>query len=158
DNKVHLWEVATGRERHRLEGHRGRVTALSFSADGERLISGSNDTSVLIWDLTRVLKDKPHSNVHLGPKELKALWGHLASADAALAYQAQAKLSDSPQDTLAFLKEHLHLVVEVQEDKHLAQLVADLDAEDFAAREKAVEELEKLGEPAELALRKALKD
>src|SRR5262249_56199696 len=50
------------------------------------------------------------------------------------------------------------LVGEVQEDKHRGQMVADLDAEDFAAREKAVEELEKLGEPAELALRKALKD
>src|SRR5262249_2115813 len=37
DNTVRLWEVATGRERYRLEGHRGPVTSLSFSGDGKYL-------------------------------------------------------------------------------------------------------------------------
>jgi hypothetical protein len=156
DNKVHLWEVATGRERHRLEGHRGRVTSLSFSADGNRLISGSNDTSVLIWDLTRVLKDKPRGAIGLSPKDLEALWSDLGGRDAARAYQAQAKLIAAPKETLAFLKERLPSSAE-PDLRGVPALLADLDADDFAAREKAIEGLEKLGPAAEFALRKALK-
>jgi WD40 repeat protein len=33
-----------------FEGHRGAVTALAFRADGNRLASGSTDSTVLIWD------------------------------------------------------------------------------------------------------------
>src|SRR5262249_43513329 len=73
-------------------------------------------------------------------------------------YQAVAKLTAAPRDTLAFLKEHLHPAVKAQEDKRTTQLVADLDSDDFTVREKAVEELEKLGEAGELALRKALNE
>jgi WD40 repeat protein len=35
----------------RLEGHQGRVTSLAFSADGRRLVSGSQDRTVRIWSL-----------------------------------------------------------------------------------------------------------
>jgi hypothetical protein len=53
---------------------------------------------------------------------------------------------------LPFLKDHL------QPDlQGVPQLVADLDADAFAVRQKAAEELEKLGVATEPALRKALK-
>ena len=36
-----------------FEGHLGRVDALAFSADGKRLASASNDSTVLVWELSR---------------------------------------------------------------------------------------------------------
>jgi WD40 repeat protein len=47
---MQLWDVFTGQELARLEGHRGWVTYLAFAPDGKTLASGSADNTVLIWD------------------------------------------------------------------------------------------------------------
>jgi hypothetical protein len=154
-NTVRLYDVATGQELHRLQGHRGHVISLFFSADGKCLVSSSQDTSVLVWDLTRVLADKPRVRGRLSPKDLEVLWTDLASDEAARAYKAQAKLTRAPKETLAFLKERLHPVAE-PDLKGLSGLLADLDADEFTVRGKAAEQLEKLGAAAKPALRKAL--
>jgi WD40 repeat protein len=38
----------------RCEGHGNRVTSLSFSSDDRTLVSGSDDRTALVWDLTGV--------------------------------------------------------------------------------------------------------
>jgi RNA polymerase sigma factor (sigma-70 family) len=48
---IHLWDVATGRERHPAEGHRGGINMLRFSSDGAELISLGVDHRLLEWDL-----------------------------------------------------------------------------------------------------------
>jgi RNA polymerase sigma factor (sigma-70 family) len=48
---VRQWEVATGRERHPSEGHRGGVNLLRFSPDGAGLTSIGVDRRLLEWDL-----------------------------------------------------------------------------------------------------------
>jgi WD40 repeat protein len=48
---VHLWEVATGRKRAERGGHRGCAYPVQFSADGRYLVSGSDDTTALVWRL-----------------------------------------------------------------------------------------------------------
>jgi WD40 repeat protein len=45
-----LWDVKTGAETARLDGHRGLVTALCLLADG-RLVSGSYDNTIRLWDV-----------------------------------------------------------------------------------------------------------
>src|SRR5262249_51142016 len=51
-DSIHLWSVATGREVDTLQGPGGKVLSLAFSPDGRRLITGSEDTTALVWDLT----------------------------------------------------------------------------------------------------------
>lgn len=51
--KIRLWEVATGKEQMTIEGFRGAARSLAFSPDGKRLISGMQDTTALVWDLSQ---------------------------------------------------------------------------------------------------------
>jgi WD40 repeat protein len=51
-SRIRLIETATGREVHKIEGFRGIVRSLAFMPDGKRLVSGMDDSSTLVWDLT----------------------------------------------------------------------------------------------------------
>jgi WD40 repeat protein len=51
DRTVRLWEVPTGKEVQRLEGHGDRVGSVVFAPDGKSLASASNDGTVRIWDV-----------------------------------------------------------------------------------------------------------
>jgi hypothetical protein len=66
-------------------------------------------------------------------------------------------LAGVPGQTLPLLKEHLRPVTNA-DDRTTARLIADLDSDAFAVREKAAQELERLGDSAETALRQALRD
>src|SRR5262249_37780219 len=83
------------------------------------------------------------------------LWSALADPDAAASYRAMCRLIAAPADALTLLRPRLKPVESV-DDKRIERWIADLDAGEFAAREKATKELRKLGELAEPALRKAL--
>jgi WD40 repeat protein len=47
-----VWEVGSARAGRQFTGHRGRINALAFSADGKRLATASEDSTVLVWDLS----------------------------------------------------------------------------------------------------------
>ncbi len=50
DGTMRLWDLAAGKELHVWKGHLSRVTSLTFSQDGERLISTSEeDEDVKVW-------------------------------------------------------------------------------------------------------------
>jgi hypothetical protein len=49
DRIVHLWNRGSGAMAGALEGHRGAVTALAFSADGRILYSGCSQGTVRAW-------------------------------------------------------------------------------------------------------------
>jgi RNA polymerase sigma factor (sigma-70 family) len=143
DATVHLLEVASGKERHRLAGHRGEVTSVAFADDGRRAVSASEDTTALVWDLGPAAA--------AAPADRDAAWEDLAGADAARAYRAVRRLAASP----AFFRDRLR-PAPTADAARVARLIADLDGDDFSAREKAGAELARLGEAAGPGCRKAL--
>lgn len=52
DEAIHLWD-SSGRELLKLSPNGNNVTALTFSSDGKRIISGMSDGTVLEWDIGR---------------------------------------------------------------------------------------------------------
>lgn len=51
DQKVKVWDAATGRELLNLKGHGAAVVAAAFSPDGQRIVTGDSDGAAKIWDL-----------------------------------------------------------------------------------------------------------
>jgi hypothetical protein len=148
DPIVRLIEVASGKERHHLVGHRGSVWSLAVSSDGRQLLSGSLDTTALVWDLASPLAGQ--SKVHTAA-EREAAWSDLASTDADRAYGAIRRLGTSPTALVGQLKPR-----EAVDEARLARLLRELDSDDFAQRSRASESLESLGEGAIAACRMAL--
>lgn len=50
DSAVKIWDAATGWKMQTLEGRRGPVTSIAFSADSKLVVSGSYDGTIKIWD------------------------------------------------------------------------------------------------------------
>jgi WD40 repeat protein len=154
---VHLWETATCKERARFSGHRGEVNSVTFAPDGRTLATGSFDGALIFWDVTGRRKDGRFVTVDLSAEDLDKAWAALGSDDAASVHRAIWTLAAAPKQTLPRLKEQLK-PASPADAKRIAKLVADLDDDDFSVRERATGELEKLGDAAEPALRKALKE
>ncbi len=148
---VQLWEVATGKLIQSFKGHQGNIQALVFSRDDRRLGSASSDSTVLIWDL---IGQREKTNL-LTEAKRKECWKDLAGEDARRAHQAVWSLAREPGASVSFLKARLHPVKVVRREQ-LDRLIKDLDADAFDVRQRAVSELEKLGELAESALRRTL--
>lgn len=157
DNSVHVWEAATGRLIRRFEGHRSGVFSLAFAPDGLTVASGAGDSTILLWDITgRRTDDRWHARP-LTPRQLDTCWMDLANEDTARAYDVVWALVAAPQQAVPFLQKHLPPVPR-PDAKIIARLIADLDSNEFREREKAIEELSKLGDAAAHALRQALEN
>jgi WD40 repeat protein len=155
DPTVRLMELGTGREAHVFTGHRGRVVCLTFAADGRTLVSGSGDTTALVWDLTGRLDAKVRWGKLLTPDERDACWQALRGEDATAAWNAVRRLAADAANSVPYLQKKL-LPIPVAEQGKLAKLIAELDSDRFEVRKQAAAELEKLGDSAVGACRRAL--
>jgi WD40 repeat protein len=154
---VYLGEIASGRVRQRFEGHKGQTNSLVFSADGKMLLSGSVDTTALVWDLTGRLTLGKKYGPALSADDLESHWKTLATEDAEAAFRTIQVLASDPANSVPFLGMRLSAVA-LADEKRSQKWIADLDSDQFAVREKATSELEKLGPAALDAMRKAIEE
>jgi WD40 repeat protein len=59
ESDIRLWDVASGKEIKRLEGHRAWISSLVFWPDGKTLASASGDQTIRLWDLTDISNIPP---------------------------------------------------------------------------------------------------
>jgi WD40 repeat protein len=142
---VQLYEVATGQTRRSFTGHRSAIVGVSFTPDGRRLVTVSDDSTGLIWDISQ-MAGKPEM-----PADFDAPWAELAAVPAEPAYRAMARLAAHPA-CVARVKKHLR-PVEGGLEALLDKLVGDLNDDRFAVRERGSAELDRLGESAVDAVR-----
>jgi WD40 repeat protein len=67
DNNIYFWSLTyKGTLMFALDGHTKGVTSIFFSSDSKKLISGSNDETIKVWDLDEELESynfKGHSDI-----------------------------------------------------------------------------------------------
>ncbi len=155
-NKARLWDLYTGKEAGAFDGHRGALAGLAFAPEGRRLATASTDTTVLIWDAEPAVKKLAPLAVPLPKEKLEAVWAALGESDGGKAFEAIRELAGDPARAVPFLAERVKPVTP-PDSARVAKLIAELDADEFAAREAAQKELEKLGELVLGPAREALK-
>jgi WD40 repeat protein len=131
DGTIRLWEVATWKVRAEFRGHRDRITSVSFGPDG-RLFTGGLDTVVLGWDV------RPPGDAAKGT--IAEAWEALTNADAKTGFEAQGLFLAEPAKGVEWLAARVG-PVRLLDPSRVKALIADLDSDDFATRERATADL-----------------
>jgi WD domain, G-beta repeat len=114
DGNIHLMELASGKFRRHLVGaHQGSISALLISKDSKRIVSGSTDTTAVVWDLTG---QRNAQRKTLGAEDLQVCWDDLADDDAERAYQAICRLAAAPTDMVPYLGKELQPPARPEQD------------------------------------------
>jgi WD40 repeat protein len=154
DGVIRLWMAGVEKPVYSFTGHFG-VDSLAFSPDGRMLASGGSGSAAYVWDVADVLRGKLPDSVELGPKDLEAYWGYLASEDAATAYKARNIFISGAAHSVSWLQEKAKAFPPT-DLSHLAESMKNLDSEKFETRMAAVDELVHLGVWAGPTVRKAM--
>jgi WD40 repeat protein len=133
--RVGVYDMYKGELLAVFSGHAREVTALAFSADEKKLVSGSIDSAAIVWDLIDI---QPHTPLR-GAKPFDDLWEQLATSPAA-AVTARSILVAARDASVDALAEKLAPVKGLSPDR-VARLLELLDSPRFAQRNAAYEEL-----------------
>jgi WD40 repeat protein len=147
---VDVWDTPTGEKVGSLPV---APECIAFSPDGTRIATGGRDHCVLMWEAPkprqRTLAKAPT------PAERDAWWAALGG-EARAAYEVIGHLIAAPNHATKFLGERIRSVQAGDPDT-VARLIAQLNNDKFAEREKAERALEKMGEGVTFLLAKAIK-
>jgi WD40 repeat protein len=120
-------------------------------------IASKNGNGIVhLWDLSPLAHRQRLATLEWTPIQLKTLWEELAHQDLSTANRAFCCLFATPAKTYAFLKDRFRPVPQDQGDQW-RRLLAELNHDKFAVRDKAYRQLEGLAADALPELVEALK-
>ena len=157
--RLQVWDAATGKELWHCQGPGPGTYAqvLSFAPDGKSLITGYDDSTILVWKLPADLWQRHHPRRAANAEQLENWWAALAGADASKAHAAIWSLVDAAEEAVGFLAPRLKPAESIAAPS-LRQALANLDSNQFVIRQSAEKQLAGWQERAEPALRDALND
>jgi WD40 repeat protein len=153
--RIYLWDLASCRLSGTFRGQDGRLTTIDYTSDGRRLLTGSGDTTILSWDMTRPEWRSRPIKSNLSEQDLVTHWDRLRNSTAEEAYRCKWAFVGDPKKTVAFFWERLRPEPLIAAGRIQSWLV-DLDSPRYAVRERAHRELLSHFDQTENELRKCL--
>jgi len=147
---VIICELASRSEVARLTGHRGPISSVFFSPDGEDLFT--------VARAGYVLRSRWYPSPDAGVKELNEAglaWTLLGDSDGGFAYGVISRLIRNPDIALQAFAKGIMREEEIQKPAIL-DLIADLESSRFAVRERASRQLSQLHWRAKAELEKVV--
>jgi WD40 repeat protein len=185
DGSIKLWDAGSGQERLTVAAHQGRVYSMAFSPDGKTLLTGGEDCMARLWNLEtgKAERTLPRSGsiVRCVRFSRDGRWFAVGSWDGylriydCLSGGLRARIERDSVDWLDFAPDIRSLAVcsvdssqvkvyrldlrdpDREESRQIRELLATLDQDSYAAREKASGQLKGLGLLAVPALEKGAK-
>jgi hypothetical protein len=154
DKVIRFWDLGAARELPALESHKGTVNGIVLSHDGKTLVSAGNDNMVRTWSLNGLVV--AHQSGPCPDRQLEAYWAALARPDAKSSYNAMCALAALPEQTVALLRNRLQPASN-SNIKRISALIDDTNNGQYAIRQAASIQLEKMGEEAEPQLLRAVR-
>lgn len=179
-DQIKLWDAASGRE---VAVIAQPAESLAFSPDGKSFASSqTNRPEVRLWEVatakqravllwknaspiqgpwmafgpgTKIAVSGSEGSPRPASRKLEEWWSALAGPDVVEAYQAIQTLTAAPEQAVKLARQRLR-PVKPPTPQPITRLIAALDNNRFSVRNQAREQLETLGEPAAVVLRKKL--
>jgi RNA polymerase sigma factor (sigma-70 family) len=155
DKVIRALQVQMAREIQRLQQDSNTGIG-EFVALPEGAVLGARNLgkTVVVQDVTKLLRAARPPAIQLSPQELTSDWDELGRDDLPRAYQAIMRLCAAGDKAVPFVHDRIRALPE-PDAPTAPKLVADLASDQFTVRQQAFDQLEKLGERARTALEKA---
>jgi WD40 repeat protein len=128
ESGISHWDVPTAKRVRRYQTPH-RVTCVDWLAPGRLAVSGSVDTTLVLWDLYDA-RAFPSSN-----RDLRDHWQTIGGEDPVAAHASMAAFLAAPRETVEFLQGVLKPIHE--DPEVLRKLVEELDRDDPSQRESS---------------------
>lgn len=152
--KIHLWDVATGKPIASFPAHTKAMYTVEYTPDGKTLVSGSQDSTLMSWDMTLPRRQAMAAFASLTDAARAQHWEKLGGP-ADEAFRSILALSGDRTNAVKFLSGKFGRVAPIPAEQ-IKQWISDLDSPQFAARERAEKGLQAHANQAESELRQAL--
>ena len=155
---IQVWDPIRNSTRCQINHIPGAVGSQALSPDGKTLATTvKGGKQIFLWKATARQLAQQGPPLDLNMQDLTALWADLANPDAEKADGAWRKLGAAGDSAVPFVRQQIRsIAVPASKLMPIEKLIAELDSDQFATRERATRELMAAGELAIVPLQRHL--